>query len=913
MSDSDLEFNLEDDYDNQIKEIDIKKGKKTKELLIVESPKKTSKIASFLGPSFIVKSTKGHIRNLVKKGLGVDVKNNFTPEFEVTDNDHKRIIVDLKKSLSSCHTVWLATDYDREGEGIAWHVMKVLGLDDKKCKIKVHRIIFTEITKKAILKAIANPQKLDQHMVYSQQSRQILDKLIGYRVSSTLHHKFKNYHLSAGRVQSVAVKLIMERENEIKQFESSNYFKVDGIFQLEKPNKNTSSESLKAQLDKNFTELSEAELFIEDCQKAKYTITSVKTTDTKRKPSPPFTTSSLQQEASSKIGYSPKRTMQIAQRLYEGGHITYMRTDSVMLAEDAIEQAREKIVKDYGEKYSNVTRYKNKKKSSQEAHEACRPCNLNVSDVTSKTDIDQGRLYKLIWMRTMASQMSPAEVQIKTVKIGLNNRDEVFIGKGEEIKFDGFLAVWNKGKNKNSGNKNSDNKNSDNKNSKNKNSDNKNNDEDEDEDEDYAEDNDMNIFKKIKKGQIVYYQNINAMEKLTKPPHGRFTEASLVKKLEDLEIGRPSTYASIVSTIQNRQYVERRNQEGTIVEGTGIHLIYPDKVTTEQLQNKMDAEKNKLFPTELGSLVCEYLVDNFDELMAYKFTANVENMLDEIAQGNKIWHKVIGDVYQKFNPIVEKICGSSGDSYERILGQDPETGRNIVVLMARYGPVICLSHPDDKKQHKYVNLDKNMIQSVTYEIALQLLKYPYNLGKYKNDDVYIKKGANGFYLSHGKNNYSLYTNEGEYNLYDTINLKHSIKYIEEKEKEKKNNSFKEYDDGKIKVLNGRYGPYIAYNMGEGKKQLNVTIPKTYDPTTITKKECMELIDKKINRHNDDKKQMEKQKKKASSKLTIQDVTNEKANKPKTSKPKTSKPKTSKPKTSKPKTSNPKTSNPKNKK
>jgi DNA topoisomerase-1 len=829
MSDSDVEFEIKD-FDQEVDElnqqINSSNKKGNKQLLLVESPKKTAKIASFLDKSFIVKSTKGHIRNLEKKGLGVDVNDNFKPKYEFTDTDHKKIVVDLKKTLKDCHTVWLATDYDREGEGIAWHVYDALNLANIK-KIKVHRIIFTEITKKAILNAIKNPQVLDQNMVYSQQTRQILDKLLGYRVSSTLHNRFKNYHLSAGRVQSVACKLIVEREEEISKFESSNFFRVDGIFRVNKKLEK-GDVSIKATLDKEFNKIDDARQFIEDCQSAQYEISSIKTTNTKRKPSPPFTTSSLQQEASSKLGYSPNRTMQIAQKLYEGGYITYMRTDSLALSEEVLEQAKDKITKMFGAKYHNETKYKSKNKSSQEAHEACRPCKMDVSDVTSDTNAEQGRLYKMIWGRTMACQMAAAEVEIKTVKIRMDNREEQFVAKGEEIKFDGYLAVWNKLRGK----------------SKNK----KDNDDEDDENNsdtvfDVENDN-LQIFKTLDKKQKLYYTNINAIERLTKPPHGRYTEASLVKKLEDLEIGRPSTYASIVSTIQNREYVIKKNQEGTVVEGTAINLVYPNKVNEEKIKNKMDAEKNKLFPTELGKLVCEYLVENFDEIMDYKFTANVENMLDEIAQGKKIWHKVIKDVYDKFNPIVEKLIGKGGTiTYERLLGQDPETGHNIVVIMARYGPVVCLSHPNDKKQNKYAGIESDQIQSITFDTAMELLKYPFKVGTHNGSDIYIKKGPNGFYLNYGTKNYGLETNEGEYNLYKTLSLNKAIKYIEEKDKEKSTNVLAEFSKGKIRVLNGKYGPYISYD-DKGTK-VNVKVPTKYDPADISKEECMELINNKL--------------------------------------------------------------------
>lgn len=845
MTDSDFEFEIKE-FDDEIADLDkqLAKGnskKGNKELLIVESPKKTAKIASFLGKNFIVKSSKGHIRNLVKKGLGLDVNNNFKPTYVITDRDHERVVIDLKKALKECHTVWLATDYDREGEGIAWHVAEVLKL--QQSKVKVHRIIFTEITKKAITNAIKNPQKLDQNMVYSQQARQALDKLIGYRVSSTLHHRFKNYHLSAGRVQSVAVKLIMERENEIKQFESSNYFKVDSIFQLNKHKKESTGGTIKAVLDKTFDELDEARQFIEDCKDSKYKVDNIKTSNTKRKPSPPFTTSSLQQEASSKIGYSPKRTMQIAQKLYEGGHITYMRTDSVALSEEALNGAKEKITKLFGDKYSNETRYKNKKKSSQEAHEACRPCKMNVSDVTNITDPEQGRLYKLIWARTMACQMSPAQVQIKNIKIRMDNRDEVFVAKGEEIKFDGFLAVWNMVKS-----------------SKGKTKKVKSDEDSEDDDGIADEDNEMQVFYDLKKDQSLYYININATEKLTKPPHGRFTEASLVKKMEDLEIGRPSTYASIVSTIQARDYVERRSQEGTTVEGTSIQLIYPKKVNEETVYNKLDSERNKLFLTDLGKLTCEYLSDNFIDIMDYKFTAEVENMLDDIAQGKKIWYEVVKSVYDKFNPIVEKIVGQSGGSYERLLGTDPNTGHNINVIIARFGPCICLTHPEDKKKNKYIGLDKNMIESVTLEEALQLLHYPCKLGKYEETEVIIKKGPRGFYLNHGQQNYGFETNEGEFNLYETVTLKKAIKYIKTQEKEKVSNVFAEYDNGKVRVLRGKFGPYICYQASPDNK-VNVTIPKKYEPSEISLDECMELITNKMNKYKNKIKAVDKQKKK----------------------------------------------------
>lgn len=837
MSDSE-DFQFED-YDQQLAKLDKKpkgKGKKgTKQLVIVESPAKTKKIGGFLGSDFIVESSVGHIRILGGKGigLGVDVHDNFKPTYQVDDR-HKKVVVNLKKKLKECHTVWLATDFDREGEGIAWHCYDVLGLD--KSKIKVNRIVFKKITKKDIIHAVKNPTELDQNMVNAQQARQILDKLLGFRVSGTLHKRFNNYTLSAGRVQSVAVKLILERENDIKKFESSIYFKVDGQFQTNNPKKDKKSKGyIHGQLNTNFDNLDKAKKFIEDCKDAKFKVNDIKTTNSKRKPSPPFTTSSLQQEASFKLGYSPQRTMQAAQRLYEGGHITYMRTDSLMLAGEALDGARDKIIKDFGEKYHKETRYKTKKSSSQEAHEACRPCNMDVSDVTSKTNTEQARLYKLIWARTMASQMSPANVEIKTVKIEMDNRDELFVAKGEDIKFDGFLAVWSRIKNKKSSTK-------------------KGADQDyeaeEDDNEEEMDENEkqMALFKKLEKDKKLYYNSVNAVEKVTKPPHARFTEASLVKKLEDLEIGRPSTYATIIANIQKRGYVQRKNQEGTVVEGTSIHLVYPGDVTSKKVTNKLDAEKNKLFITDLGKLTCEYLMENFDDIMDYKFTAHVENMLDEIAQGKKVWYKVIKSVYDKFNPVVENIIkqfktGGGSGSYERLLGQDPDTGRNVVVLVARYGPVVCLTHPDDKKKCKYSGLDKNKIESVTFEEAMNLLKYPYTIGQWQGADVIIKRGPNGYYLHYNGKNYSLETNEDEDNLYETVTLDIAIKYIEKKAKEISSTCFAEFNKGKIRVLMGKYGPYIAYdNKG---KRVNIKVPAIYKPDEITKEECMEIINKKL--------------------------------------------------------------------
>ena len=885
MSDSDSDFQFED-YDQQLEKLDKKtkgKGKKgTKQLVIVESPAKTKKIGGFLGSDYIVESSVGHIRILGGKGigLGVDVHDKFKPTYQI-DDKHKKVVLNLKKKLKECHTVWLATDFDREGEGFAWHCYDVLGLE--KSKVKVNRIVFKKITKKDIIHAVKNPTQLDHNMVNAQQARQILDKLLGFRVSSTLHRRFNNYTLSAGRVQSVAVKLILERENDIKKFESSIYYKVDGQFQTNNPKKGKESKGyIHGQLSTNFDELDKAKEFIEDCKDAKFTIKDIKTSNSKRKPSPPFTTSSLQQEASSKLGYSPQRTMQAAQRLYEGGHITYMRTDSLMLAEEALNGARDKIVQDFGEKYHNETRYKTKKSSSQEAHEACRPCNMSVSDVTSKTNAEQGRLYKLIWARTMASQMSPANVEIKTVKIEMDNRDELFVAKGEDIKFDGFLAVWNRIKGKKAAKKSAD--------------------------QDYeAEDDDneaemdenerqMKLFKKLEKDKKLYYNSINAVEKVTKPPHGRFTEASLVKKLEDLEIGRPSTYASIIGNIQKRGYVQRKNQEGTIMEGTSLHLTYPGEVTSKKVVNKLDAEKNKLFITDLGKLTCEYLMDNFDDIMDYKFTAHVENMLDEIAQGKKVWYKVIKSVYDKFNPVVEKIIGQfksgsgGGGSYERILGQDPDTGRNVVVLVARYGPVVCLTHPDDKKKCKYSSLDKNRIESVTFEEALNLLKYPYTIGQWQGADVIIKNGPNGYYLHHSGKNYSLETNEGEDNLHETVTLDMAVKYIEQKAKETSSTCFAEFNKGKIRVLMGKYGPYIAYdNRG---KRINIKVPAIYKPDEITKEECMEIINKKLKKDIVDKKDVKGKEKKTTTGAKKKTTTAAKPKKTTTAKPKktTTKPK-----------------------
>ena len=660
-----------------------------KNLVIVESPAKINKLQSFLGSDYIVMASYGHFRDLDPYKLSVDLENNFEPEYIITsekkekkekkEKTHKKknVVKEWKYQMKNCDTVYLASDFDREGEAIAWHIKEVLKLKENNSK----RIVFTEITKSAILKAVKNPTTIDINMFYAQQARRVLDRIIGYLVSPILWKQIQssykeNNSLSAGRVQSVLVKLVLEREKEIKDFESSNYFKIGGSFKYKKS-------TLQADLnnEKDFKTSKKVRKFLEECSQSEFFIDEIKTRKTKRQPPLPFITSSLQQEASSKLGINPKETMSIAQKLYEKGYITYMRTDSLALAEEALQNIKDKVIKEFGEEFyqlnDNKTKVKKSKKKkekeddkkTQDAHEACRPTKFNKNTLTDDESISyrENRLYKLIWNRTVMSQMKPAECDITTIKIKMKNGSKVnkyyFVSKKELITFLGYLKVLEFQK-----------------------------DEQNNDSEEVIDDI------KVVKGDSLTYNNITALEKVTKPPQGRYNEASLIKKLDELGIGRPSTYATMISNVQDRSYVEKKTLKGT--EKEMIKFILKDEIVEEKEKVKVGGEKDKLFPTDLGEIVLKFLQEHFADILDYKFTAHVENQLDEVAKGVISWQDVIDETYQKIKPKLEEFnttLSLEKDKYTRVLGKDPETNGEISTYIGKYGPLVQLKTPLEKK------------------------------------------------------------------------------------------------------------------------------------------------------------------------------------------------------------------------
>jgi DNA topoisomerase I len=746
-----------------------------KEMMVFESPSKIKTVQKILASikfkkkkKWIILASYGHVRDLARENMGIDIENNFSPNYIISP-DKKSVVSDLKKLSKKCKKVWLFTDYDREGESIAWHLSEVMNLK----KENTFRGVFQEITKKAILNAIEKPQQIDLNMFYSQQARRILDRLIGFLITPVLWKNFnstyqKKNSLSAGRVQTVALRIVKERDDEIKKFQKDTYFKITGIFE----------KVLDADLSDNIISSKDTQLFLEHCKKAEFSIDEIKKKLSIRKPSAPYITSSLQQEASNKLSFSPKKTMMVAQKLYEAGHITYMRTDSKALSDDAIQMISKEILEKYGEKYLNITKYDKKVKGSQEAHEAIRPSNFENKELPDM-DTDENKLYKLIWNKTVASQMSPAKVDTLTITISISDREEVFISKAEKVNFDGFLIIFPLNENQET----------------------------------------MEILKKFKKGQKINYTEINATQKCTKPPHGYFTEASLIKKLEDNGVGRPSTYSSIISTIQDRNYVVKEDRKGEEVK-MEIFSLKDSEICKDEKITIINKEKQKIFITDTGGIICNFLVKNFTELFDYNFTAKVEKNLDEIAEGKKVWYKVIKSVYDQFNPkILELQDNNEKDNYKRDLGE------NITVYIGKYGPVVCKKGDTNK----YSSLGNYKIETITLEEAKELFKYPLKMGKYENKEITLNNGKHGFYLKWNQKNYSC--NDSKLNLEDCIEI------IENKSLPT-NNVIKEIND-EIVIKKGRYGPYISY---QGK--LNVSIPRNRTPKELTKEQCMDLINSK---------------------------------------------------------------------
>jgi DNA topoisomerase-1 len=736
-----------------------------KNLLIVESPAKAKTIEKILGEDFEVKSCYGHIRDLEKDGMGIDLKNNYLPRYKVSDEKEK-VVKELRQLAKKSGEVWLATDEDREGEAISWHLCEVLNLDPATTK----RIVFHEITKPAIRKAVDNPRLLDMNLVNAQQARRVLDRIVGFELSPVLWKKMSmGSSLSAGRVQSVAVRLIAEREREINAFKAISNFKVEAAFAALDINKKNVIFKAEGTRQKS---VEDAEKFLASCKGANYTVRDIQVKPAKKSPAAPFTTSTLQQEASRKMGYSVSKTMLIAQKLYEAGHITYMRTDSVNLSETATDAVKAQITSQFGEKYLQLRKYKNKNESAQEAHEAIRPTymeNLSIDDADSR------RLYDLIWKRTMASQMADAELEKTTAKIDISSNKAELTAQGEVMKFDGFLKVYM---------------------------------EDRDEEDMNEEDGAEGMLPPLTVGQKLELKELKATERFTRAAP-RYTEASLVKKLEELGIGRPSTYAPTISTIQKRGYVEKRDKEG-VKRNFRVLVLKNDKVETVTEQENTGAEKSKLFPTDLGLVVTDFLNQYFDDIMDYKFTAKIEEEFDEIASGKQLWTKMVDDFYHPFKKEVEDTLENAERvSGERELGMDPVSGKKIIARMGRYGPMVQVGEVADEEKPRFAKLKNDQsIETINLEEALELFKLPRNLGQFEDSDVTVNIGRFGPYAAHDKKFYSLNKEMDPY----SVTLEEVSPMIAEKRKAKDERTIKVFEKEKIQLLRGPYGPYIKQGL-----------------------------------------------------------------------------------------------------
>ncbi len=769
-----------------------------KNLVIVESPAKKKIIQGYLGKDFIVESSVGHIRDLPKKGgMAIDISNGFEPNYVVSE-DKIKVVKQLKNIAKKSDLVWLATDEDREGEAIAWHLTEALKLDSKKTK----RIVFHEITKKAITNAVNNPRVLDKNLVNAQQARRVLDRLVGFELSPVLWRKVKQ-GLSAGRVQSVAVRLIVEREKEILNFIPKATYKVIALFLNQK------GEIIKAELSKRFATYDEAYKFVSDCSDAKFSVNSIKKKPSKKSPAAPFTTSTLQQEASRKLGFSVSQTMTVAQKLYEAGKITYMRTDSVNLSQDALDAAEIEVKKRFGKEYSERRIYTKKAKGAQEAHEAIRPSYLNESKVEGDSSLQ--KLYNLIWNRTLSSQMKDAKLDRTNVKISISNSQEEFTAKGEVITFEGFMKVYLEGK--------------------------------DDEVEKKQE-----ILPQLNINEHLFLSDLNATEQFSRPP-ARYAEASLVKKMEDLGIGRPSTYASTITTIQKRGYVEKDTREGIERTSNIISLNNGSVVKSEQ-KSIVGTENKKLFPTDIGIVVTDFLIENFANVMEYSFTASVENEFDEIADGKKIWNQMIAKFYKSFHQNVEEVIDTKGRALgERELGKDPETGLRVIARIGPFGPMVQMgekSEGDNSKKPKYASLLKGQtIQKITLEEALNLFQLPRSLGEWQNKEIVASVGRFGPYLRHDGKFTSIKKTDNEDPL--TISLERAIELIKLKIQVDKDRIISSFEgDPSVQVLNGRYGPFIQVVNTKNKK-INVKIPKDLEPKNLKREDCIKLWNESKNK------------------------------------------------------------------
>jgi len=754
-------------------------------LVIVESPAKAKTIEKFLGKDFRVVSSFGHIRDLAKKNLGINIEKNFEPVYEIP-KEKVKVVSELRKAASEAKNIWIASDEDREGEAIAWHLAGVLSLDLKTTK----RIVFHEITKDAITNAIETPRKIDMNLVNSQQARRILDRLVGFEISPVLWKKVQP-SLSAGRVQSVAVRLIVEREREIHTFKADSAFRVTAVFRIDSGNADA---VLRAEASKRFPDEKDAQKFLELCAAAAYKVAGITVKPGTRSPAPPFTTSTLQQEAYRKLGFSVAQTMAVAQKLYEAGKITYMRTDSTNLSKLALTKSREVILSEFGEKYSKTRQFKTKSKGAQEAHEAIRPAYLDNSTVPGNQN--EKKLYELIWKRTIASQMADAQVEKTTISIDLDNSPVIFNATGEVIKFDGFLKVYMES---------TDQENSD---------------------------DDRAVIPPVIKGMPLYYNSITASQKFTSPPP-RYTEASLVKKLEELGIGRPSTYAPTISTIQNRGYVSREDRPGE-KRSLRILTLEKGKVATTTKTELAGKEKSKLFPQDIGMIVNDFLVENFSVIVDYHFTAEVEEQFDEIALGNIKWTGMLHDFYVPFHKTVENTLEKKDrKTGVRVLGDHPDTGEPVTVRMGRYGPIAQIGNTENGNKPRFASLGKNqLLETITMEEALNLFRLPRSLGIHEGEEMVVGIGKFGPYIRFKGKFFSI--KKGVDDPY-SVTLERALEIISDKNEDDRKKVIKDFDD--IKVLNGRYGPYLT------KDKLNYRLPKGTDAEKLTKKDCIEIIEK----------------------------------------------------------------------
>lgn len=757
----------------------------SKNLVIVESPAKAKTIEKFLGKDFQVMSSFGHIRDLSdEKGMGIDFDHNYTPLYTVSA-DKKKVVSELKKAAKDADLVWLASDEDREGEAIAWHLFDELKLD----KDKTRRIVFHEITKDAILNAVENPRDIDKNLVDAQQARRVLDRIVGFELSPVLWKKVKPA-LSAGRVQSVAVRLIVEREREIQKFSPEINYRVSALF--------TSTDAkgkdieLKTELSQRFSTKQEAFDFLDACKKAEFKIADILTKPAKKSPAPPFTTSTLQQEAARKLGFSVAQTMRVAQNLYESGKITYMRTDSVNLSDLALNTSKAEIKSMAGDKYVKTRRFNTKSKGAQEAHEAIRPTYMTAHTIEGSAQ--EKKLYELIWKRTIASQMADAELEKTAIHINISNSPYEFIASGEVIVFDGFLKVYLESS------------------------------------DDEPEDENMTVLPTVKRGETLAYKEILAQQRFSQRPP-RYTEASLVRKLEELGIGRPSTYAPTISTIQNRQYVEKDDRPA---EKRTYNLIKlkDDKISDQEKTENTGAEKSKLFPTDIGVVVNDFLTEYFPNILNYNFTAQVEKEFDHIADGDMVWNNAIDKFYKTFHPVVEDTLKNSERQVgERVLGTDPKSGRQLSVKIGRYGPIAQIGTSEEEEKPQFASLRRDQsIESITLEEALDLFKLPRDLGEFEEKTVTVAIGRFGPYVRHNSSFYSLPKTEDPMEL----SLERAIEIIEAKREEEKNKLINSFGD--IQILNGRYGPYISF------EKKNYKIPKSIDPKEITEEKAKELIE-----------------------------------------------------------------------